>query len=317
MQRVKGMRKQFWTKQIMIRTVSAVLITGALVCVPVSAQAKSQTARKPADNGSTVCYQISDETGVVKRGLVIENGIPYVYDTEGNLVRGGFIEIDGKKYRVSEDGIALAGWYSLVDIYYREYRFYFDPETYEAATGMTEIEGRTYLFGEDGVMIRKNRDDGKKYWFQWDGALQSGWIEVEANDWVIGLWQMYYDPETYAAVTGLTVIDGIPYVFDENGVLIQNQTPVINGNKYYVDGNGAARTGWLRLTHWQMYFDPVTYAAATGLTKIGGNAYLFDENGVEILKSRTEVVGGKKYWFQPDGSLLSGWCKLGVWTMYF
>ena len=314
MQRVKGMRKQFWTKQIMIRTVSAVLITGALVCVPVSAQAKSQTARKPADNGSTVCYQISDETGVVKRGLVIENGIPYVYDTEGNLIRGGIVEIDGKKYHVSVDGIAETGMWSVGD-----YDMYFDPETYAAVTGLKEIWGRMYLFDESGVMVERNREggiNGKKYWFDETGAVKCGWIQMEKLG-APGQWQMYYDPETYAAVTGLTVIDGIPYVFDENGVLVQNQTPVINGNKYYVDGNGAARTGWLRLTHWQMYFDPETYAAATGLTKIGGNAYLFDENGVEILKSRTEVVGGKKYWFQPDGSLLSGWCKLGVWTMYF
>ena len=119
------------------------------------------------------------------------------------------------------------------------------------------------------------------------------------------------------AATGPIEIDGVGYVFDENGVLIQNQTPVINGNKYYVDGNGAARTGWLRLTHWQMYFDPVTYAAATGITKVGEKAYLFDENGVEVLRSRTEVINGKIYWFQPDGSLMSGWCQLGDWIMYF
>ena len=42
-----------------------------------------------------------------------------------------------------------------------------------------------------------------------------------------------------------------------------------------------------------------------------------DENGVEVLKSRTEVINGKIYWFQPDGSLMSGWCQLGDWTMYF
>ena len=59
-----------------------------------------------------------------------------------------------------------------------------------------------------------------------------------------------------------------------------------------------------------MYFDPVTYEAKIGIAEIEGKAYLFDENGVEILRSRTEVIGGKKYWFQPDGSLMSGWCRL-------
>ena len=71
------------------------------------------------------------------------------------------------------------------------------------------------------------------------------------------------------------------------------------------------------LGDWQMYFDPETYEAAIGITKLDGKAYLFDKNGVEILRSRTEVIDGKKYWFQPDGSLMSGWCILGDWTMYY
>ena len=116
---------------------------------------------------------------------------------------------------------------------------------------------------------------------------------------------------------GLVFKDDIPYVYDSNGNLIRNATPVINGKKYYVNGNGIAQSGWLRLSDWQMYFDPYTYAAVTGIAKIDGKAYLFDENGVEILRSRTEVINGKKYWFQPDGSLMSGWCKLGQWTMYY
>ena len=115
---------------------------------------------------------------------------------------------------------------------------------------------------------------------------------------------------------GINIIEGIPYVCNENNIPYSTGTPVINGEKYFVQ-NYIAKSGWLRLADWQMYFDPETYEAATGLSKIDGKAYLFDENGVEILKSRTEVINGKKYWFQPDGSLMSGWCDLGVWRMYF
>ena len=65
----------------------------------------------------------------------------------------------------------------------------------------------------------------------------SGWCKR-------GDWTMYYDPETYVGATGLTMIDGKPYVFDENGVLIKNNTPVINGKKYYVNDEGIEeRTG--------------------------------------------------------------------------
>ena len=117
--------------------------------------------------------------------------------------------------------------------------------------------------------------------------------------------------------TGLVIEDGVPHVYGEDGTMICGGTPVINGKKYYVNSDGEAQTGWLRLADWQMYFDPETYQAATGITSIDGKTYLFDANGAEVLESRTEVVNGKKYWFQPDGTLLSGWCKLGDWTMYF
>ena len=243
-----------------------------------------------------------------KTGLVMEDGVPHVYDENGTLIRNATPVIDGKKYYVDGDGVAQTGWLRLAD-----WQMYFDPETYTAATGITHIDEKAYLFDENGVEILRSRTEvinGRKYWFQPDGSLMSGWCRL-------GNWTMYFDPVTYAGARGICEIEGIRYVFDENGVLIKGGTPVIDGKKYYADANGVARCGWLRLADWQMYFDPNTYTAATGITHIDGKAYLFDENGVEILKSRTEVINGKKYWFQPDGSLMSGWCVLGDWRMYF
>ena len=243
-----------------------------------------------------------------KVGLVIEDGVPYVYGEDGELIRNATPVINGKKYYVNGEGIAQYGWLRLAN-----WQMYFDKDTYEAATGITHVDGKAYLFDENGVEILMSRTEvinGKKYWFQPDGSLMSGWC-------ILGDWTMYYDPETYVGAAGLTWIDGMPYVFDENGVLMKNATPNVFGAKYYVNGEGIAQSGWLKLADWQMYFDPETYQAATGITHVDGKAYLFDENGVEILKSRTEVINGKKYWFQPDGTLMSGWCDLGDWQMYF
>ena len=307
---VKGMAKRVWKKQVMKRTVSLFLIVGTLIGTALSAQAKSPAVLRSAeDNDDGIgYYQAMEAEYVQKAGLVMEDGIPYVYDSNGTLIRNATPVIDGRKYYVDGNGIAQSGWLRLAD-----WQMYFDPVTYEAKIGIAEIEGKAYLFDENGVEILRSRTEvigGKKYWFQPDGSLMSGWCRL-------GDWTMYYDPVTYVGAAGLTVINGQPYVFDENGVLRCNSTPVINGNKYYADGNGVAQSGWLRLADWQMYFDPVTYAAATGITKVGEKAYLFDENGVEVLRSRTEVINGKIYWFQPDGSLMSGWCQLGDWTMYF
>ena len=255
----------------------------------------------------TVCSDVDSVKVETTPGINIIEGIPYVCDENNIPYSTGTPVINGEKYFV-QNYIAKSGWLRLAD-----WQMYFDPETYEAATGLSKIDGKAYLFDENGVEILKSRTEvinGKKYWFQPDGSLMSGWCDL-------GVWRMYFDPETYEAAIGVKTIGEASYLFDENGVLYKgNGTPVFNGKKYFVQ-DSKLMSGWLRLADWQMYFDPETYEAATGLSKIDGKAYLFDENGVEILKSRTEVINGKKYWFQPDGSLMSGWCDLGVWRMYF
>lgn len=79
---------------------------------------------------------------------------------------------------------------------------------------------------------------------------------------------------------GLVVENGIPYVYGTDGKLVRSGTPVINGKKYFVNENGIAQSGWLRLVNWQMYFDPETYEAAVGRKTIDGVEYQFDQNGV-------------------------------------
>ena len=255
----------------------------------------------------TVCSDVDSVKVETTPGINIIEGIPYVCNENNIPYSTGTPVINGEKYFV-QNYIAKSGWLRLAD-----WQMYFDPETYEAATGLSKIDGKAYLFDENGVEILKSRTEvinGKKYWFQPDGSLMSGWCDL-------GVWRMYFDPETYEAAIGVKTIGEASYLFDENGVLYKgNGTPVFNGKKYFVQ-DSKLMSGWLKLADWQMYFNPETYEAATGLSKIDGKAYLFDENGVEILKSRTEVINGKKYWFQPDGSLMSGWCDLGVWRMYF
>ncbi len=273
----------------------------SLIQVP-SADSKALEARI-----CSFCNLVETREIETQPGLNIIYGTPYVYDENNSFVTNGTPSVNGVKYYV-QNGIAQTGLLKLGN-----WQMYADPETYELATGLKEIDGKTYLFDKNGVEILKSRTeviDGKKYWFQEDGSLKSGWS-------VLGNWTMYFDPETFEAAIGVNEIEGKTYLFDANGVLYNGSgTPVVNGKKYYVV-NGELKSGWLKLANWQMYFDPETYEAAVGVTKIDGKAYLFDKNGVEILKSRTEVIDGKKYWFQPDGTLMSGWCKLGNWTMYF
>ena len=69
--------------------------------------------------------------------------------------------------------------------------------------------------------------------------------------------------------------------FNSDGIVLQNGTPVVNGEKYYCSATGELKTGWLTLGNMRLYFDPETYAAYTeGVYEIDGQKYVFNANGV-------------------------------------
>lgn len=117
-------------------------------------------------------------------------------------------------------------------------------------------------------------------------------------------------------VTGWQTIEGKQYYFYVGGNAALG-TPIIDGYKYWFDESGAQRTGWLSFLGMNMYFDPSNSGrASVGVTVIGGNRLLFDNNGVQIEGNGTPVVGGKKY-YVVNGVVTTGWLTLGPWQMYF
>lgn len=155
--------------------------------------------------------------------------------------------------------------------------------------------------------------DGKKYMVASDGTHYTGWYQMTDK------WTLYFNPDDNgAAVTGVFRIRNSLYLFDHNGILRKGPgTPVIDGSKYYINGDGTLQTGWVKLGDWTMYFDEETGEAYTGLSEIGGKLYLFSSSGILHEEGGTPVINGKKYWINADGSLGVGWKKLGSWTMYF
>ena len=129
------------------------------------------------------------------------------------------------------------------------------------------------------------------------------------------------DPTTVVQTIGRVSVqaDGRAYVSDENGNRVTTAgTPVIDGKKYYIAGDGYLVTGWLYLENWKMYFSPEDYTAQVGIYDIKGKKYLFNDDGVMQNYAGTTVIDGKKYWFSTDdASLGSGWLHLGNWKMYF
>lgn len=210
-----------------------------------------------------------------RTGMSDIDGKKYLFNNDGIMANyAGTPVINGKKYWFSTDNASLkTGWLVL-----GQWKLYFDPATYSARIGMADIDGHRYLFNDDGVMQNYAGTpiiNGKKYWFSTDGYLKTGWL-------VLGQWKLYFDPATYAAKTGLSDIGGKKYLFNDDGVMANYAgTPVINGKKYWFSTDDASlKTGWLNLGNMKMYFDPVTYQGAVGVTNINGEYYFFNNDCV-------------------------------------
>ena len=222
------------------------------------------------------------------------------------------VVIEGRKHLQNvEDGTFYTGVYTVEET---GEEYYFDPnQGGAAAVGPANVNGKYFLYDENGVRYSGSGTpviNGNKYFVQY-GVLKSGWLKLAD-------WQMYFDPETYVAATGITHIDGKAYLFDKNGVeILKSRTEVVDGKKYWFQPDGSLMSGWAKLGDWQMYFDPETYVAATGVSEINGKYYIFDGNGVLRTGSGTPVIDGKKYWIKEDNTLGSGWLNLGVYKMYF
>lgn len=251
---------------------------------------------------ATGIYQITED----------ETSKLYFFDDNGiNIRTSGTPVIGGNKYWIKEDGSLGWGW-----LYLGSWKMYFDPSTLwarNASDGVVDIDGEKYLFNEDGVMqtfAGTTIVNGAKYWFSDDGTLKCGWL-------TLGDWKLYFDTDTYKGAVGIKEIDGISYLFDSNGVLMENSgTIMVDGNKYCIE-NGSVRTGWVTVGAWKLYFDPETGIAATKVTKIDGKNYIFDKNGVNITGSGTFLAGGNKYYIDSEGNAVTGWVTLGDWKLYF
>ena len=212
--------------------------------------------------------------GAAATGLTWIEDKMYLFDGNGILHRGpGTPVIDGSKYYINSDGTLRTGWVRL-----GSWTMYFDRSTGAAHTGISEADGSYYLFNGSGILQEGSGIpviDGNKYWMNSDSSLNSGWLDM-------GAIKMYFDPATFRAAKGVTVVDGKKDAFDANGCLLTGSgTPVINGKKYCFNPDGTVNTGWYTLGNWTFYFDPQTGAAAVGVVTIDGEQYFFNASGVK------------------------------------
>ena len=122
-------------------------------------------------------------------------------------------------------------------------------------------------------------------------VLKSGWYTED------GGFAYYVEGEK---LTGIAQADGLYYNFGENGINV-GKTPYsgllqLNGKTYYAT-LGSLTSGWQAIGQNYYYFNPSTFAAHTGVSKIGVATYTFDANGVLLKGSFVETSKGTRYYW--------------------
>lgn len=98
--------------------------------------------------------------------------------------------------------------------------------------------------------------------------------------------------------------EGRKYRYDDGSFAVNVQ--VIDGISYLFQNDGTLLTGWQNFNNAWHYYDPQTYQAAVGIQEIDETVYLFDYTGTQKTGWRT-VNGIRRYYDPQTGKLNNGW----------
>lgn len=283
------------------------------------------------------------------------------FNEKGVAQAGWQTDAEGNHYYFGRDGRALKGWFTDIS---REETYYFTANG-RAVTGEKKVEGVSYTFDSEGRLMDSSLSiegreglvgsggalygytsggepltgwyataEGGKYYFGGEaGAALSGWQTIDGS-------RYYFDADG-VALTGLARIteeDGtFLYCFDDEGVLVEGEKNIAGLTYAFDAGNsGRARTGWDPAIgdSGAKYYGQGGYAL-TGVQKIDGEVYRFDEDGVQktgwLEDNRSygflgengaalrgvQEIGGKLHAFDENGVAKAGFHRDATGVCYY
>ena len=241
-----------------------------------------------------------DWGGYAVDGIFEIDGQIYSFDSDGVLRRSTWITDENGTYYAGEDGAFLKGFQNI-----EESKYYFDTDNgkrYES--GVNEIENKLYLM-KNGVV---QTDGWATYTDEWnttyyyyadeDGVLSTGWTVIEGDTY-------YFDlTNGHMYRNGRFDIGENTYLFDENGILLNNSWD--SSHTHYYDENGTPAYGLTPIDDKWYYFDEEDGTLRTGLFTYGeiGNyyrVYLADDETGELYEG-WQNIGSDRYYFQTYDS---------------
>lgn len=270
----------------------------------------------------------------------------YYAESDGNVARGGFKQIDGKYYYFDANGYSYRKrWYIAPD----KKRYYLDENGFlqnngwfkiiltsaEVTTenwyyaedsgsvlkdGIHEIDGEAYYFDANGLMYKDrwlSGKNGKRQYIGKDGVIpMETWFSISgirSNGEEYTNWY-YANPNGYILKDGWHTIDGKEYYMNASGIMYNGWFTLNDDEPYYCNETGARVYGWQKLKIPDSWSDD-NEAVSAYIGKYGDEAYFYFEptsGRKKYSKSGTfsEItVDGLKYCVDTKGIIQKGWIK--------
>jgi len=274
-----------------------------------------------------------NEYGNMAVDTLVEDGDAYYYvDASGCMVKNA--------WRLAEDEEGDYYWY------------YFQSSGKAKDDGFLIINNEKYHFTDYKMDSGWIQDGDKTYYLNNDendasyGSVKSGWVYVDDfdddDDVSADEEGWYYFQSSGKLITNdEKKINGHYYVFDDNGLMLDNWVEFTNSTatnsdaesslyKYYNTSNGDRAEGWLYLDDmssdegreteegWYYFKKGIAYAPGYKTTsiadgyavaKISGKIYCFDETG-KMVTGKVNGDSDTYYYFDEDGVMKYGKVKI-------
>ena len=194
------------------------------------------------------------EDGEKLTGFYTIDGNDYFFsEKNGSMIRGQFVDVDGKSYFADADGVILKNqlmkrWGTI---------YYFDETGSMVKDACVTVDDETYYLQPNGGAAKSQHvtfEDGRRY-FDGDGHMVTGFMTSWGSTY-------YYHENGVMAVSERIDVDGQSYYLSKWGTVTKSTFVTIDGKEYYAKADG-------------------TFAKNETL-RIWFKNYTFDENGVLI-----------------------------------
>lgn len=254
----------------------------------------------------------------------------WYYYVDNAPVKNGLYKIDGGNYYFNSSGVMQTGWvkttYKTSDGKSHDSWSFFASSGARKESGWGKSSGKWYYFVNGFTLVSCTyRISGSNYYFNANGAMQTGWVLYPAlNDEgdTVNVYGWFYSSGARFE-NGWKKIYSVWYYFVD-GAIVTDTVKKIGSYYYRFNSNGAMQTGWFAATYtdangkarsgWQ-YYTSSGARAENGPYTIGSYYYYFIDS---IMQTNGWIdADGGRYYADASGQLRTGWWQNNGYYYYF